>query len=1204
MDVRRATDSAAEVVEPVPQVTLDGNEAVANVAYMLSEVVAIYPITPSTPMGESADAFAAADKPNLWGTVPTVYEMQSEGGAAGALHGAMQTGALTTTFTASQGLLLMIPNMYKIAGELTPTVFHIAARSLAAQGLSIFGDHSDVMSVRGTGWAMLASGSVQEAQDFALIAHAATLQSRVPFLHFFDGYRTSHEVNKISPLDSATLRAMIDDELVRAHRARALTPERPVIRGTAQNPDVYFQARETVNPFYAVCPSLVQKTMDQFAALTGRRYNLFDYAGAPDAERIVVVMGSGGEMVEETANFLAAKGEKVGVVRVRLYRPLDVLALVAALPATTKTIAVLDRCKEPGSGGEPLFLDVVAAVAAGWRHAGGLPRVIGGRYGLSSKEFTPGMAKAIYDELAKAEPKSHFTVGINDDLSGTSLDYDADFDIEPEDTVRCVFWGLGADGTVGANKNSIKIIGEETPNDAQGYFVYDSKKSGSFTVSHLRFGPRPIRAPYLIRDGQAHFLACHQFSFLERVDVLRYARPGGVFLLNSPYGPDEVWTKLPAEVRAEIRGKNLRFWVIDATSVANATGMRGRINTVMQTCFFAISGVLPRDEAIAEIKRSIKKTYGRRGDAVVQQNFMAVDQTLDNLYEVKIPAVEPEKNGVHMRPAVSPDAPPFVRDVLGEMIALRGDDLPVSKLPNDGTYPTGTTRFEKRNIGLEIPVWEPDICIQCNKCAFVCPHAVIRPKVFPAEALAGAPATFKSTEARYKELPGQKYSLQVAPEDCTGCGLCVEACPVKDKRQTGRKAINMEPQEELRLPEAANWEFFLGLPEVDRTKLHFGSIKNSQLLMPLFEFSGACSGCGETPYIKLVSQLYGDRSVIANATGCSSIYGGNLPTTPYTVNKEGRGPAWANSLFEDNAEFGLGMRLTIDKQEEYARELLGRLKATVGAELADALLNADQTDDVGLAAQRERVALLKDRLDAALVGAVGAEANVLRDLRSLADVLVRRCVWIFGGDGWAYDIGYGGLDHVLASGRNVNILVLDTEVYSNTGGQASKSTPLGAVAKFAAKGKGTAKKDLGLLAMTYGNVYVARVAMGYDDVQTLRAIQEAEAYEGTSLVIAYSHCIAHGIDMRRGLDQQKLAVQSGMWTLYRFNPDNVAQGKPALTIDSKAPSVNVEQYEAGEGRFQMLHRSDPERAEELMAEAKRTNAEHYHRLEQMVDKGE
>ncbi len=1199
MDVREASDDATSVAEAIPQVTIDGNEAVANVAYMLSEVVAIYPITPSTPMGESADAFAAAGKPNLWGTIPTVYEMQSEGGAAGALHGAMQTGALTTTFTASQGLLLMIPNMYKIAGELTPTVFHIAARSLAAQGLSIFGDHSDVMAARSTGWALFASGSVQEAQDLALIAHAATLESRVPFLHFFDGYRTSHEVNKISPLDPSTVRALINDDLVRAHRARALNPDRPVIRGTAQNPDVYFQARESVTPFYDACPGIVQKAMDRFFDLTGRRYNLFDYAGAPDAERVIVIMGSGGEAVEETAKFLAAQGEKVGVIRVRLYRPFPTEIFLAALPKTTRTIAVLDRTKEPGSAGEPLFLDVVSAVYTVAGSFAQPPVIVGGRYGLSSKEFTPGMIKAVYDELAQPSPRARFTIGINDDVSGTSLAYDRSFSVEPASTVCCVFWGLGADGTVGANKNSIKIIGEETPNDAQGYFVYDSKKSGSYTISHLRFGPTPIRAPYLISDGQAHFVACHQFSFLERVDVLRYARPGGVFLLNSPWGAEVVWSQLPTEVRDTIRAKGLHLWVIDATSVANATGMRGRINTVMQTCFFAISGILPRAEAIAEIKRSIKKTYGRRGDAVVQQNFMAVDQTLENLHEVVIAEVDAEQNGLHVHPPVSADAPPFVRDVLGQMIALRGDDLPVSQLPFDGTYPTGTTKYEKRNIATEIPVWEQDICIQCNKCAYVCPHAVIRPKVYPAEALAGAPATFKSVDARYKELPGQKYTLQVAPEDCTGCSLCVEVCPVKDKRQTGRKAINMTPQAALRLPEAANWDFFLTLPEVDRTKLQFNSIKNSQLLMPLFEFSGACSGCGETPYIKLVSQLYGDRAVIANATGCSSIYGGNLPTTPYTINKAGRGPAWSNSLFEDNAEFGLGMRLTVDKQTEYARELLPQVAGVLDAGLVDALLNADQSTDAGLAEQHERVALLKARLAATLAAGEHPQTPALKDLLSLADVLVKRSVWIFGGDGWAYDIGYGGLDHVLASGRNVNILVLDTEVYSNTGGQASKSTPLGAVAKFAAKGKATAKKDLGLIAMSYGSVYVARIAMGYDDVQTLRAIQEAEAYDGVSLVIAYSHCIAHGIDMRRGLDQQKLAVQSGMWSLYRYNPALVAEGKNALIIDSKPPSISPEQYIAGEGRFQMLHNSDPARSEALIAEAVRTNAAQLHRLEQM-----
>ncbi|MBX0328637.1 pyruvate:ferredoxin (flavodoxin) oxidoreductase [Oscillochloris sp. ZM17-4] len=1178
------------------QITLDGNEAVARVAYMLSEVVAIYPITPSTPMGESSDAYAAAGKPNLWGTVPSVYEMQSEGGAAGALHGAMQTGALTTTFTASQGLLLMIPNMYKIAGELTPTVFHIAARSLAAQGLSIFGDHSDVMSVRGTGFAMLAANSVQEAHDLSLVAHAAALESRVPFLHFFDGFRTSHEVNKISVLETETIRAMIDDELVHAHRSRALNPDRPVLRGTAQNPDVYFQARESVNPFYAACPGIVQKAMDRFAGLTGRQYRIFDYVGAPDAERVIVLMGSGGETAAETARFLADQGEKVGVVLVRLYRPFDSAALMAALPSTVRAIAALDRTKEPGSAGEPLFLDIVSAVTESQIS----PTVIGGRYGLSSKEFTPAMVKAVFDELGKDQPTTRFTIGINDDVSGTSLSYDPSFNIEAGETVRCVFWGLGADGTVGANKSSIKIIGEETDNNAQGYFVYDSKKSGSTTTSHLRFGPHPIHAPYLIGAGEANFVACHQFAFLERVDVLSYARPGGIFLLNTPFGPDQVWGQIPAEVRATIRAKNLRFYIIDAAAVAQSTGMGSRINTVMQTCFFAISGVLPREDAIAAIKDSIKKTYGKRGDTVVARNFMAVDQTLANLYEVAIPAADPSPNGLHMRPTVPDAAPAFVKDVLAPMIAGHGDDLPVSKMPFDGTYPTGTAQWEKRNIALEIPVWDEKICIQCGKCAFVCPHAVIRPKVYPAEALEGAPEGFKSVSARFKELPGQLYTLQVSPEDCTGCTLCVEVCPVKDKTQVGRKAINMAPQPPLRVAESANWDFFLSLPEVDRTQIGLGSIKNSQLLQPLFEFSGACSGCGETPYVKLVSQLYGDRAVIANATGCSSIYGGNLPTTPWSVNKDGRGPTWSNSLFEDNAEFGLGMRLSIDKQEEYARELLPKLADIIGADLVDALLNADQASEAGIAAQRERVDALKVRLDAA---PAGPKSPLVKDLLAMIDVLVKRSVWIMGGDGWAYDIGYGGLDHVLASGRNVNILVLDTEVYSNTGGQASKSTPLAAVAKFAAKGKGRPKKDLGLIAMAYGDVYVARIAMGYDDVQTLRAIQEAEAYPGVSLVIAYSHCIAHGIDMTRGLDQQKLAVQSGMWTLYRYNPDLIDQGKPAMVIDSKPPSISPEKYIAGEGRFQMLVHSDPTRSAALMAQAATNNHEHHLRLEQLA-KGE
>jgi pyruvate-ferredoxin/flavodoxin oxidoreductase len=1194
-------------------VTIEGNEAVANVAHALSEVIAIYPITPSTPMGELADAWSASGRVNLWGTVPLVVEMQSEGGAAGAIHGALQTGALATTFTASQGLLLMIPNMYKIAGELTPVVFHVASRSLAAQALSIFGDHSDVMATRSTGFALLASSSVQEGQDMALIAHAATLEARVPFLHFFDGFRTSHEIDKIEQLTTEDLRAMIDDSLVRAHRQRALSPEHPFIRGTAQNPDVYFQARESVNPYYASCPAIVQKTMDKFAVLVGRQYHLFDYAGAPDAERVIVLMGSGAETVQATAEYLIAQGEKVGVVKVHLFRPFSVEHFLQALPSTIKMIATLDRTKEPGSIGEPLYLDVSTAISEGWGKRDGqpLPRIIGGRYGLSSKEFTPAMVKGIFDEMRKTNPKHHFTSGINDDVTHTSVEYDASFSIESEDTVKCVFWGLGSDGTVGANRNSIKIIGEETENYAQGYFVLDSKKAGSVTISHLRFGPHPIHAPYLIGNNQANFVACHQFTFLERVDVLKYAKPGGVFLLDSFYGPEDVWDYMPIEVQQAILDKGLRFYVINAHKVASDIGMGGRINIVMQTCFFAISGILPKEEAIAQIKQSIRKTYGKRGEAVVQRNFRAVDETLAYLYEVKVPTgVEagqargistqdiaqrrPPIPVLRMRPPVPAEAPEFVRKVLGPMIAGEGDALPVSALPADGTYPSGTACWEKRNIALEMPVWEPDICIQCGKCVMVCPHAVIREKVFDPSELEGAPGTFLSMDAHFKEFPGMKYTLQVSPEDCTGCGLCVDSCPVKDKRQVGRRAINMAEQPPIREREKVNWEFFLSLPEVDTTNLNLAAIKNSQLLMPMFEFSGACSGCGETPYIKLATQLFGDRMIVANATGCSSIYGGNLPTTPWTVNNQGKGPAWSNSLFEDNAEFGLGMRLTLDKQQEFARELLKQCIDIAGEKLVGELLNADQSSEAGIKAQRERVALLKERLQEA-----DSMESRIQSLLSVADALVRKSVWIIGGDGWAYDIGFGGLDHVLASGRNVNLLVLDTEVYSNTGGQASKATPRGAVAKFAAQGKAMPKKDLGLLAMAYGNVYVASVAMGANDQQTLRAFLDAEAYDGPSLIIAYSHCIAHGYDMKKGLEQQKLAVQTGYWPLYRYNPALHAEGKNPLILDSKEPTLPLEQFAYNETRYSMLLQSNEERAEALMKLAQqdvRERWEHYHEM--------
>jgi pyruvate-ferredoxin/flavodoxin oxidoreductase len=1176
-------------------ITIDANEAVAKIAYKLNEVIAIYPITPSSGMGEFADAWAATNQPNLWGTTPLVMEMQSEGGAAGAVHGALQTGSLTTTFTASQGLLLMIPNMFKIAGELTPTVFHVSARSLAAQALSIFGDHSDVMAARSTGFALLASRSVQESQDNAAISQAAALKSRLPFLHFFDGFRTSHEVNKIELLEDDDLSALIDEKFIAAHRQRALSPDHPVLRGTAQNPDVYFQGRETVNPFYLKCPGIVQDVMDQFAQLTGRSYHLFDYSGAPDADRIIIMMGSGAETAEETALYLQARGEKVGVVSVRLFRPFSVEHLVKVLPASVKKIAVLDRTKEPGAAGEPLYQDVLTALQEGLTSGiapfKAMPYITGGRYGLSSKEFTPGMVKGIFDELKKTAPKNHFTIGINDDVSMTSLDYDPGLDITDRSTVQCLFFGLGADGTVGANKNSIKIIGEETGNHAQGYFVYDSKKSGQVTISHLRFGPKPVRAPYLVGEGHANFVACHQFSFLERVDMLKYAKPGAVFLLNSIYGVDQVWDQLPIEVQKDILQKKLRFYVIDGYDVAEKAGMGGRVNTIMQTCFFAISGVLPRDEAIAEIKKSIQKTYGKRGEAVVQRNFTAVDSTLENLVEVKVPASA--TSALTRRNPVPAHAPEFYKKTLAPITTADGDLLPVSAMPVDGTFPTGTAQYEKRNIALEIPVWNPDICIQCGKCSFVCPHAVIRQKVYDPSLLGNAPATFKSIDAKFKEIPGTKFTIQVAPEDCTGCALCVEACPAKDKTQVGRKAINMAAQPPIRESERENWEFFLELPEADRSLFSPTTVKNSQLLQPLFEFSGACGGCGETPYVKLLSQLFGDRTVIANATGCSSIYGGNLPTTPWTFNKEGRGPAWSNSLFEDNAEFGLGMRLTLDKQTEFVRELLPKFAGQVGEDLVTELLNADQSSDAGIKGQRARVEILKQRI-------AKVDHPLARQLLTLADVLTKKSVWIVGGDGWAYDIGYGGLDHVIASGRNVNLLVLDTEVYSNTGGQASKSTQRAAVAKFAAQGKGLPKKDLGLIAMAYGYVYVARVAMGFNDQQTLRAFLEADAYQGPSLIIAYSHCIAHGIDMRKGLEQQRLAVQSGMFPLYRFNPTLAEEGKNPFVLDSREPSVSVEDYAYNETRYRMLLQSDEQRAELLMRLAKGDVAARWERYRQLA----
>ncbi|BAY15354.1 ferredoxin (flavodoxin) oxidoreductase [Anabaenopsis circularis NIES-21] len=1202
--------------------TIDGNEAVARVAYKLNEVIAIYPITPSSAMGEWADAWSAEGRPNLWGTVPSVVQMQSEGGAAGAVHGALQTGSLSTTFTASQGLLLMIPNLYKIAGELTSTVVHVAARSLATHALSIFGDHSDVMAARATGFALLCSASVQESHDLALIAHAATFKSRVSFMHFFDGFRTSHEVQKVKLLSDDEIKSLIPDELILEHRARALTPDRPVLRGTAQNPDVYFQSREGANSYYNACPEIVQDIMDQFGDRTGRYYRIFEYHGAEDAERVIVIMGSGCETVHETVDYLNARGEKVGVVKVRLYRPFDVQRFVDMLPETVQAIAVLDRTKEAGSAGEPLYLDVVAAiheiraergsgrdkvpsvtvaargsgrdkvpsvtVAARGSGRDKLPSVIvGGRYGLSSKEFTPAMVKAVFDNLAQPTPKNHFTVGIHDDVTHTSLNFDPNFSIEPDNVVRAMFYGLGSDGTVGANKNSIKIIGEGTDNYAQGYFVYDSKKSGSITVSHLRFGPQPIHSTYLIE--KANFIGCHHWVFLEKIDVLQAAATGATILLNSPFDQDTVWRNLPPKVRQKILDKQLKLFVINANQVARDSGMGGRINTIMQVCFFALAGVLPQAEAIAKIKKAIEKTYSKKGADIVRMNMQAVDMTLDNLHQVKIPTAEQGKwldEELFSTTSLPVSAPEFIQEVLGKIMVWQGDDLPVSALPPDGTFPTGTAKWEKRNVAQEIPVWEPDVCVQCNKCVMVCPHSAIRAKAYAESELANAPQAFKSVNAKDKDFNHQKFTIQVAPEDCTGCAICVDICPAKNKSEPTKKAINMAQQLPLREQEKKNWDFFLKLPNPDRRNLKLNQIRQQQLQEPLFEFSGACAGCGETPYLKLLTQLFGDHAVIANATGCSSIYGGNLPTTPWTTNAQGRGPAWSNSLFEDNAEFGFGYRLSIDKQTEFATELLQQLGSELGDNLVHSILKAEQKNEADIWEQRERVALLKEKLDKILTSEI--DANLIsktKILKSLADYLVKKSVWIIGGDGWAYDIDFGGIDHVLASGRNVNILVMDTEVYSNTGGQSSKATPKAAVAKFAASGKPAPKKDLGLMAMNYGNAYVASVALGARDEHTLKAFLEAEAYDGPSLIIAYSHCIAHGINMTTGMNHQKALVESGRWLLYRHNPQLREKGKNPLQLDMRPPTQSVEASMYLENRFKMLTKSKPEIAKQLLEQA-------------------